>query len=104
MTSTNSDPGAATSNATAAARSSKVPITRKMAFFRANVNSADDEGISDFSSIGDNYADAAARKKQDSSSDTEGEDIMSEEENKMDSVAAKTNGHDENETKYIYCK
>lgn len=75
MTSTNSEPGPESLG--------KNSIAKKLAFFRANVNSAD-EGIDEH--------------KADSSSDTEGEDLVSEEEESKHDIV-KTNGHEN-----IYCK
>lgn len=73
-------------------------IAKKLAFFRANVNSAD-EGIDDLCSIGinGNHVEAEPISLHDemnggSSSDTEGEDMVSEEdESKRDNI--KSNGH-----------
>lgn len=87
MNSTNSDPGSA---------NKVLSIAKKLAFFRANVNSAD-EGIDDFC-IGINGRHHLLKAETislhddnaGSSSDTEGEDMVSEED---ESKRDKSNGH-----------
>ena len=101
LTSTNSEPGP---NGISSAS-----IAKRLAFFRSAVNSIDDEGIDDFCI--DNHENG--KPNSHSSSDTEGEDMISEvqeEQHKNENVkcggATSLNSTvvDENDTKHICYK
>lgn len=97
LTSTHSEPGPRYALISSGSLQEKTPISKKLAFFRDNINS--DEGI-------DGLDDHACTKKvAESSSDTEGEDLVSElEENCKKPVVQNGFHEDKEENKSVIYK